>query len=91
MCPRCAFHRLWTNPISEEPIGEQSIAITGQGKRVTDSKGNTVIYSSIDLRNRTDTSPRLRASGRGRDIKNSLEDGRRCHIEYVASCSDDRG
>lgn len=91
MCPHCALQCLWTNLISKEPTGERSIAITGQGKRVTDSKGNTVIYSSIDLQNGADTSPHLRASGRGRDIKNSLEDGRRCHIEYVASCSDDHG
>lgn len=48
------------------------------------------IYSSIDLQNRADTSP-VCVSGRGRDIKNSLEDGRRCHIEYVAGFSDDHG
>lgn len=46
------------------------------------------IYSSIDLQHRADTSP-VCVSGRGRDIKNSLEDGKRCHIEYVAGFSDD--
>lgn len=49
---------------------------------------DAVIYSNIDTGNRADPSP-VCVSGRGRDIKNSYGDGRRCHIEYVASCSDD--
>lgn len=52
--------------------------------------GDAIIYSNIDTRNRADLSP-VCVSGRGRDIKNSYGDGRRCHIEYVASCSDDHG
>lgn len=51
---------------------------------------HAVIYSNIDTRNKADLSP-VCLSGRGRDIKNSYGDGRRCHIEYVASCSDDHG
>lgn len=51
---------------------------------------DAVIYSNTDARNRADLSP-VCVSGRGRDIKNSYRDGRRCHIEYVASCSDDHG
>lgn len=57
---------------------------------VTDSKSDTVIYSSKDLQNRTDTSPVCVQVGE-ENIKNSLENGRRCHIEYVASCDDDHG
>lgn len=51
---------------------------------------DAIIYGNIDTRNRADLSP-VCVSGRGRDIKNSYGDGRRCHIEYVASCSDDHG
>lgn len=49
---------------------------------------DAVIYYNIDTQNRADLSP-VCVSGRGRDIKNSSEEGRGCHMEYVASCSDD--
>lgn len=75
-----------------KPTVEPSIAKKkNRGRGVIDSKGNSVIFSGIVLQSGADTSPRPHVSGRGRDIKNSLEDGRRCHIEYVASCSDDHG
>lgn len=51
---------------------------------------DSVIYSNIDTRNRADLSL-VCVSGRGRDIKNLYGDGRRCHIESVAGCSDDHG
>lgn len=59
-------------------------------EEVTCLKGDAAIYSCIDLENKAHMSP-MCVSGRGSDIKNSLGDGRRCHIEYVASCSDDHG
>lgn len=60
-------------------------------RRVSRANGNAAIYSGVDLQNSGWYEPRLCVSRRGRDIKNSLGDGRRCHIEYVVSYSDDHG
>lgn len=58
------------------------------GVRVRGVRHKDLIYYNIDTQNRADLSP-VCMSGRGRDIKNSSGDGRGCHMEYVASCSDD--
>lgn len=63
---------------------KEAVGVGIRGVRHKDA----VIYYHIDTQNRADLSP-VYVSGRGRDIKNSSGDGRGCHMEYVASCSDD--
>lgn len=87
------FQIFWIDNLERKLISQQlwTVASTAQ-QRVgggPDSRA-ALPFRTAQFTEQNRYEARLCVSGRGTDIKNSLEDGRRCHIEYVADCTDDR-